>query len=99
MPVIGYLSGLPPTATPPYLAAFRQGLDAGEYVEGHTVAIEYRWAEGHYALLPAPRGRSGPQVAVIAATGGIASPIAKWDFTRAGFSRARSQRTCRLCSQ
>jgi putative tryptophan/tyrosine transport system substrate-binding protein len=77
MPVIGYLSGLSPTATPAYLAAFRQGLYAGGYVEGHTVAIEYRWAEGHYALLPVlAADLARRQVAVIAATGGTASVLA-----------------------
>ena len=77
IPVIGYLSGLSPTATPTYLAAFRQGLDAGGYVEGRTVAIEYRWAEGHYHLLPAlAADLVRRQVAVIAATGGSASALA-----------------------
>ena len=76
MPVIGYLSGLSPTATPTYLAAFRQGLDAGGYVEGRSVAIEYRWAEGHYHLLPAlAADLVRRQVAVIAATGGTASVL------------------------
>ena len=53
MPVIGYLSGLSPTATPAYLAAFRQGLKQVDTSKVRHVAIEYRWAEGHYALLPA----------------------------------------------
>ena len=77
MPLVGYLSGLSPTATPTYLAAFRQGLDAGGYGEGRTVAIEYRWAEGHYDLLPAlAADLVRRQVAVIAATGGTASVLA-----------------------
>jgi putative ABC transport system substrate-binding protein len=76
MPVVGYLSGLSPTATPTYLAAFRQGLDAGGYLEGRS-AIEYRWAEGHYHLLPAlAADLVRRQVAVIAATGGTASVLA-----------------------
>src|SRR4030081_512504 len=52
MPVIGYLHfaapGYEPTA-----AVFLQGLGQAGYVEGRNVAIEYRWAEGHYDRLPA----------------------------------------------
>src|SRR6187399_3096654 len=53
IPVIGYLNTGSPDTNPPLLAAFRQGLSETGYVEGHNVAIEYRWAEGHYDRLPA----------------------------------------------
>jgi putative ABC transport system substrate-binding protein len=36
-----------------YVAAFGQGLKAAGFVEGQNVAIQYRWAEGHYERLPA----------------------------------------------
>src|SRR6516165_2499222 len=53
IPVIGYLhSG----SSAPYahlVGAFRQSLKEAGYVEGENVAIEYRWAEGHYDRLPA----------------------------------------------
>src|SRR5262249_10220437 len=55
MPVVGVLNG---ASAQEYdfaaaLAAFRQGLSETGYVEGQNVAIEYRWAEGHYERLPA----------------------------------------------
>jgi putative ABC transport system substrate-binding protein len=53
MPVIGYLGNISPAASAPSLAGFRQGLSETGYVEGQNVAIEYRWAEGHYDRLPA----------------------------------------------
>jgi ABC transporter substrate binding protein len=53
MPVIGFLHGASPEEYAPMVTALRQGLKEAGYVEGHNVAIEYRWAEGHYDRLPA----------------------------------------------
>jgi ABC-type uncharacterized transport system substrate-binding protein len=34
------------------MAAFRQGLNETGYIEGQSVAIEYRWTEGRYESMP-----------------------------------------------
>jgi putative tryptophan/tyrosine transport system substrate-binding protein len=51
MPVIGYLSAVSADLDGP--RSFRKGLSEAGYVEGRNVAVEYRWAEGHYDRLPA----------------------------------------------
>src|SRR5438477_5806616 len=53
MPVIGWLGNSSPSTGSWSVAAFLQGLGETGYVEGQDVAIEYRWAEGHYDRLPA----------------------------------------------
>src|SRR5262245_40784966 len=53
MPVIGFLGGGSPTDYARFLVAFRQGLNDAGLVEGKNIAIEQRWAEGHYERLPA----------------------------------------------
>ena len=53
IPVIGWLSSVSPGPYAHFVAAFRQGLSEAGYVEGQSVVIEYRWAEGHYDRLPA----------------------------------------------
>jgi putative tryptophan/tyrosine transport system substrate-binding protein len=53
MPVIGYVASGSPAPAAPLIVAFRQGLSEAGFVEGQNVAIEYRWAEGHYDRLPA----------------------------------------------
>jgi putative ABC transport system substrate-binding protein len=53
MPVIRFLGSDSPGPNASYLAAFRQGLSETGYVERQNVAIEYRWAEGHYDRPPA----------------------------------------------
>jgi putative ABC transport system substrate-binding protein len=77
MPVIGILSTASPGAFAPYVAAFRQGLSETGYVEGQNVAIEYRWAEGHYDRLPALAAELvGRKVDVIVSTGGAPTALA-----------------------
>jgi putative ABC transport system substrate-binding protein len=53
MPVIGFLGAASAAQFAPYVAGFRHGLNETGYVEGKNVAIEFRWAEGHYDRVPA----------------------------------------------
>ena len=48
---IGFLSAGTPDAYASFVAAFRAGIADKGYIEGHNVAIEFRWAEGHYDRL------------------------------------------------
>ena len=48
MPVIGFISAGSPEAYPQALAAFRKALSDIGFVEGQSLAIEYRWAGTEY---------------------------------------------------
>jgi putative ABC transport system substrate-binding protein len=70
-PTIGYLSVRTLKSEAALVAAFRQGLGAGGFVEGQNITIEYRFADGHYdqlATMAADLVRR--QVAVIFSGGG-----------------------------
>jgi putative ABC transport system substrate-binding protein len=82
IPVIGYLHFGSPGPYASFVAAFREGLGETGYVEGQNVAIEYRWAEGNYDLLPALAAELvGRKVDVIAAVGGVATVLAAKNAT------------------
>ncbi|MBP1295029.1 ABC-type uncharacterized transport system substrate-binding protein [Bradyrhizobium elkanii] len=75
MPVIGYLCPESPELFGSRLKAFHQGLREAGFVEGRDVAIEYRWANGQYAQLPALAGELiARNVDVVVAPGG--APVA-----------------------
>src|SRR5262245_66560117 len=79
MPVIGFMSTLSPESISNPMAGFHQGLKEAGYIESQNVAIEYRWAQGHYDRLPElAADLVRRKVAVIIASGGDPSPqIAK----------------------
>ena len=77
MPVIGLLDPRSPDGMTERLRAFRQGLKDTGYIEGESVAIEFRWAENQMDRLPAlTADLIRRQVAVIVTPGGAASALA-----------------------
>ena len=77
-PVIGFIDPRSPDGMTERLRGFRQGLKDAGYVEGETVAIEYRWAEGQNDRLPElATDLVRRRVAVIVAGAGIAALAAK----------------------
>jgi putative tryptophan/tyrosine transport system substrate-binding protein len=77
MPVIGFLHSGSANTFASELAAFRQGLKDGAYVEGQNVTIEYRWSDGRFERLPdLAADLVRRNVSVIAATGGHVSTLA-----------------------
>ena len=77
LPTIGFLGTATSSAWSQWTPAFSQRLRELGWIEGHTVAIEYRWAEGRderYAEIVAELVRLRVDVIV---TGGAALPAAK----------------------
>jgi putative ABC transport system substrate-binding protein len=77
MPVIGFMSARSAEESAHLLEAFHRGLKEGGFVKGQNVAIEFRWAQGDYARLPAlAADLVSRRVNVITAVGGDPSPLA-----------------------
>lgn len=53
MPTVGFLSSLSEAASTHLISAWRRGLSETGYLEGKTVAVEYRFADGQYDRVPA----------------------------------------------
>src|SRR3984893_18352958 len=52
VPRVGFLGTASPSAVSARVEAFRQGLRELGYVEGKSIVIEYRWAEGKLDRMP-----------------------------------------------
>src|SRR6516162_9487624 len=53
VPVIGFLDATTASDTIYRVSAFRDGLKEAGFIDGHNVAIEFRWAENKFDRLPA----------------------------------------------
>jgi putative ABC transport system substrate-binding protein len=53
IPVVGWLGATKAESNARSVQAFRRGLSETGFVDGQSVKIEYRWAEGRYEQLPA----------------------------------------------
>jgi putative tryptophan/tyrosine transport system substrate-binding protein len=77
MPMVGLLDSRAAETTADRLRGFHHGLRESGYVEGESVSIVYRWADGDNRRLPElAADLIRRQVAVIAATGGTPAALA-----------------------
>src|SRR6266404_7965659 len=77
IPLVGWLGANTPETNSRTLEAFRRGLSETGFVDGHSVKIEYRWAEGRYAQLPALAAELvSRKVDVIVCSGGSVTALA-----------------------
>jgi hypothetical protein len=70
-PLVGFLSSRSPAESEGLVEAFRRGLGEAGFVDGQSVVITFRWAEGRYDRLEALAAELvGLGVAVLVAAGG-----------------------------
>jgi putative ABC transport system substrate-binding protein len=71
LPVVGFLNSVSMAQGRPLATSFLEGLKESGFVEGESVTVEYRWADGQYNRLPAlAADLVNRRVAVLVATGG-----------------------------
>jgi ABC-type uncharacterized transport system substrate-binding protein len=77
MPVVGFLDPSSPEMNQGRLIGFRHGLAEAGYVEGKTVAVEYRWANAQVGKLrELAKDLADRGVNVIVASGAVGSALA-----------------------
>ena len=78
IPVVGFLRSTTAASAAHLVTAFRQGLSETGFVDGQSVAIDYRWADNQNDRLPGLVAEMiRRRVAVIAAGGIAATKAAK----------------------
>ncbi len=78
VPKVGFLGGGSPDTSAYLLAAFRRGLSDSGFIEGQNVAVEYRWAQGHFDRLNALGAELVERkVAVVVASGSATPELVK----------------------
>src|SRR5262249_60381173 len=76
-PLVGFMSSRAPDDSIDVVVAFRRGLGERGVIEGRNVLVEFRWANGDYARLPALAAELvGRPVSVLVAAGGPPSAYA-----------------------
>jgi putative ABC transport system substrate-binding protein len=66
MPVIGFLDAMTAVDSVYWVSAFREGLKEAGFIDGHNVAIEFRWAVSQLdRLSPLANDLAQRKVAVI----------------------------------
>jgi putative ABC transport system substrate-binding protein len=75
MPVIGFLGPASASGYRSQLNSFRQGLREAGFVEGETVAVEYRWADNQLDRLPALAEELVRRPVAVLVTGGATTAV------------------------
>lgn len=77
IPVVGWLGATRAETNPRAMEAFRRGLSETGFVDGQSIKIDYRWAEGRYDQLPAlAADLVSRKVDVIVCNGGSVTALA-----------------------
>jgi putative tryptophan/tyrosine transport system substrate-binding protein len=82
VPVIGFLGSASSESYAPFVNGFHAGLKQQGFADPDNVRVEYRWADGNYARLPAlASDLASRRVSVLVATGGLPSSLAAKNAT------------------